>query len=119
MPAAKPRTVTAQLEGALKSATWLIDADAAAVEIARRLAIALDQADDHRDIVVIAKQLNDVLGSLGMNVGGRTGKAEAPKKEVSPLDAIKAQNKTRQPVSKIANARGKTTKQKRPGNRTS
>lgn len=112
MAPAKTLTVTAQLEASLKSAVWLTPADGAAIQVARRLAICLDMAVDPKDVVPLSKQLNDVLQSLGLNVAGRTGKAEAPKQEVSPLDAIKAKDKTRQPVSKVANPRRKSAVKK-------
>lgn len=111
MPPARIQTVTGQLEASLKSATWLIAADGAAIQVARRLAVALDAADDLREIVTIAKQLNDVLGTLGMNVSGRTGKAEAPKREVNPLDEIKAKNQIRKSVPTAKQPKRKPAKQ--------
>ena len=119
MAPAKTHTVTAQLEASLKSASWLLAADGAAIQVARRLASALDSASDPREIVALAKQLNDVLQSLGMNVAGRTGKAEAPKKEVNPLDEIKAKAQIRQPLPKTAHAKPKPAKPSRSGNRAS
>jgi len=80
----------AALETALKSAPWITGADAASVRVARMLAATLDAASDLKDIVMISKQLNDVLGTLGMNPAGRAGKPEAPKStEVNPLDALR------------------------------
>jgi hypothetical protein len=83
-----PQTVTAHLEASLISAVWLTAADAAAVQVAKRLAADLDMATDVREVVQLSKALTDCLQALGMNVAGRTGKAEAPK-EVNPLDHIK------------------------------
>lgn len=100
-----PQTVTAHLEASLISAVWLTAADAAAVQVARRLAADLDSAFDVREVVQLSKALTDCLQALGMNVAGRTGKAEAPR-EVNPLDHIKRigtrKAKNPQPAAKSA-----------------
>ena len=86
----RTQTLLDHLEASVKAATWLTAADAASVELARILATNLMASTDHRETAGLAKQLNDVLQSLGLNVAGRTGKAEAPKAgEVNPLHAIR------------------------------
>lgn len=90
MPPKSTTPTLTDLEKALKSAPWITSADAASVRVAKMLAATLDAATDLKDIVMISKQLNDVLGTLGMNPAGRAGKPEAPKsQEVNPLDALR------------------------------
>jgi hypothetical protein len=97
------------LEDAIKAATWLTPADAASVEIAKILARELQNAVDVRDIVSLSKQFSDVLQTLGMNIAGRTGKAEA-EREVSPLDAIKARSQIRLADSKTVKSKPAASK---------
>lgn len=81
------RLVLPSVVESVVKATWLIEADRGAVTLAVRLATELDNATELNEVVALSKALNDVLGSLGMNPRGRTGKAETPK-EVNPLDQI-------------------------------
>jgi acetylglutamate kinase len=111
----QPRSVLGELDDSLKSAVWLIAADAAAVQIARKLAADLDSATDVRDVVQLSKALTDCLQALGMNVAGRTGKAEAPR-EVNPLDHIK---RIGVGAAKVAQPTAKAAKPKPAGKRVS
>ena len=106
---AAPLTLPEVLENSLKGATWLTSADDAAVQIARILAKELSATEDVREIVSLSKQLNDQLQSLGMNIAGRTGKAEA-ERETSPLDAIKARSQIRLADSKAVKPKPVATK---------
>lgn len=110
------QTLLTHLEDSVRAAKWLTAADAAAVELARMLAQALMSAEESRDRVAISKQLNDVLQSLGLNVAGRTGKAEAPKDgEVNPLDSLRKEA-ARKPKAKTAQpAAGKSAKPRATG----
>ena len=112
------RSLPAVLDDALKSATWLTPADAAAVEIAKILAKELFGAVDVREIVSLSKQLNDQLQTLGMNIAGRTGKAEA-EKEVSPRDAIRARSQIRLAETKAVKSKPAPTKPRAGSSRTS
>ena len=103
------RSVLDVLGDAIKAATWLTPADAASVEIAKILARELQSAVDVRDIVSLSKQFSDVLQTLGMNIAGRTGKAEA-EREVSPLDAIKARSQIRLADSKVVKSKSVASK---------
>lgn len=111
------RSLPEVLEDAINGATWLTAADSAAVEIARILAKELSAAADVREIVSLSKQLNDQLQSLGMNIAGRTGKAEA-ERETSPLDAIKARSQIRLADSKVGKSKPSTAKPRGGGSRT-
>lgn len=75
------------LESSITSANWLTGADMAQIEVARLLVFKLENATDPREILETAKVLSDVLKHLGLNVAGRTGKAE-PKSEVTFLSEI-------------------------------
>ena len=77
-----------QIEGSVKAASWLTEADAGAVAIAYKLADELDQATEVSDLVQLSKALQGMLTALGMTVAGRVGKAE-PEEEVNPLDALR------------------------------
>ncbi len=99
-----------KLEGAVKQASWLTPADEAQVEIARLLALRLAASFDHKEIVDLSKTLTEVLRSLGLNIAGRTGKAEA-EMGVSPLDEIKKRNSVR--LSNTT-ARKQATKSSKP-----
>lgn len=106
-----PPTLLESFETSLQAASWLTKADDAQVEVARILIRHLDTATDSREIVSISKTLTEVLADLGMNVAGRTGKAEAPK-EVTPLDAIRKRAAIRlaeAPPRKQASSRKKST----------
>ena len=97
----KPIDLTTQLEASIKAATWLTEADLAAVQLARDLAkqlLELGFEAQIRDRVALAKALADVLKDLGLSVAGRTGKPDSVR-EVTPLDALR----NRQAV-RIANA---------------
>lgn len=103
MPPKREPTLLDHLDASVKAAVWLTAADAAAVKLARMLAGALMDAEENRDRVALSKQLNDVLQSLGLNVAGRTGKAEAPKAgEVNPLNAIRKEAAARITKAPIA-----------------
>lgn len=96
------QTLLTHLEDSVRAAKWLTAADAAAVELARMIARQLTASTDLRETAALAKQFNDILQSLGLNVAGRTGKAEAPKEgEVNPLAALR-QEASRKPKAKTA-----------------
>lgn len=77
-----------QIEGSVKAASWLTEADAGAVAIAYKLADELDRATEVGELVHLSKALQGMLTALGMTVAGRVGKAE-PEEEVNPLDALR------------------------------
>lgn len=90
----KVPSLSAYFEESVKAATWLTKADTAQIEVARILIANLLAATEAREIVALSKTLSEVLQHLGLNVAGRTGKAE-PESEVSPLDYIKQRSKVR------------------------
>jgi hypothetical protein len=94
MPAVKVPNLSANFESSVKAATWLTKADTAQIEVARILISYLLMATDSREIVSLSKTLTEVLQHLGLNVAGRTGKAETVS-EVSPLDYIKQRSAVR------------------------
>lgn len=94
MPAKELPSLSAYFEESVKAATWLTKADTAQVEVARILISNLLAATDSREIVSLSKTLTEVFQHLGLNVAGRTGKAEA-ESEVSPLDYIKQRSAVR------------------------
>lgn len=71
----------------VRAASWLTEADSAAIATAELLAFRLDTATEPAEIVNYSKALQTVLTSLGLTVSGRTGKAE-PKEELSYLERI-------------------------------
>lgn len=81
-------------DASIQAATWLTAADAAQVEVARMMVNKLENADDPREMLDTAKTLTDILKTLGMNIAGRTGKAEQSK-EVTFLDEIIAKEAAR------------------------
>lgn len=83
--------VSPELLRSVAAANWLTEADGAAVQIAHRLAAELDAASDVDELVTLSKALQGVLGSLGLTVSGRTGKA-SPLAEVNPLNDFRAQS---------------------------
>lgn len=93
-------------EDSIKAANWLTGADMAQVEVARLLVVKLENAFEPKEVLETAKVLTDVLKHLGLNVAGRTGKAE-PKKEVTFLNEI---------LKKETNRLGKT-KNPNPANK--
>ncbi|MGI9143414.1 MAG: terminase small subunit [Fluviibacter sp.] len=114
MPPKPSLPTLTDLEKALKSAPWITAADAASVRVAKMLAATLDAASDLKDIVMISKQLNDVLGSLGMNPAGRAGKPETPKSmEVNPLDVLR-KTSARPSNAKVAQPTARKSAKPRP-----
>lgn len=107
-----------KLENAVKKASWLIPADEAQIEIARLLALKLSGATDHKEIVDLSKTLTEVLRSLGLNIAGRTGKAE-PELGVSPLDEIKKRGSVRLSNTETRKPPAKSSKPRARSNRTS
>lgn len=107
-----------KLEGAVKQASWLTAADEAQIEIARLLAMKLSSAIDHREIVDLSKTLTEVLRSLGLNIAGRTGKAE-PELGVSPLDEIKKRSSVRLSNTESRKPATKSSKPRSGSSRTS
>lgn len=103
-----------KLEGAVKAANWLTPADQAQIEVAYLLATRLSVSVDHKEIVDLSKTLTEVLRSLGLNIAGRTGKAE-PELGVSPLDEIKKRSSVR--LSEAA-PRKQATKSSKPRSRS-
>ena len=111
------QTLLSYLEESVKAAVWLTAADRAAVELARMMARQLMESADHRETAVLAKQFNDILQSLGLNVAGRTGKAEAPKEgEVNPLNELRKEA-TRKPKAKTAQPATRKTAKPRTASR--
>ena len=97
------------LESSITSANWLTGADLAQIEVARLLVFKLENATDPREILETAKVLSDVLKHLGLNVAGRTGKAE-PKSEVTFLSEILKKEASRVGKTKSANPTKPRTK---------
>lgn len=97
------------LERSITSANWLTGADLAQIEIARLLVVKLENAADPREILETAKVLSDVLKHLGLNIAGRTGKAE-PKSEVTFLSEILKKEATRVGKTKSSNTTKPRTK---------
>ena len=90
MPPKPTNSLQSALAASLKAAPWITNADQATVRLAEILVDDMLAADG-RDRIAIAKQLNDVLASLGLTVSGRAGKPDQPKAtEVNPLDEIRA-----------------------------
>lgn len=75
-----PGSITGNLESSIQAATWLQTSDAAAVALARRLAVALDVCLDTgeiKDVPQLSARLIGVLQQLHMTVETRTqGKQE-------------------------------------------
>lgn len=109
-----PKTVKASglvksFEDSIKAANWLTGADMAQIEVARLLVAKLDQASEPREILETAKILTEVLKHLGLNIAGRTGKAE-PKTELSFLNEILEKERKRVAKTPSVNARKPRTK---------
>ena len=93
-------SVLEKVKSSVSAASWLTEADLAAIATAELLAERLDSATEPSDIVNFSKALQGVLISLGLTVSGRTGKAE-PKEELSYLERIvTSADNLRKPVSK-------------------
>lgn len=80
-------------ESSLSDAPWILGADRAAVELARKLAASCDAAEG-KDLAVLGRLFNEVLGDLGLTVVGRSGKPEV-EGEVNELDRIREQSAAR------------------------
>lgn len=107
-----------KLEGAIRKANWLMPADEAQIEIARLLAVKLSAATDHKELIELSKTLTEVLRSLGLNIAGRTGKAE-PEMGVSPLDEIKKRGSVRISNATPTKPATRSTKPRNGSKRTS
>lgn len=110
MMPARPKSFLAVFEGAAKATPWLTDSDAATVDLARHLALAVDRCDDSRELAMLAKQLNETLTLLGMNPHGRGQKAPTPREEVNPLDQLKEKAAARIASTATANAKPQSRK---------
>lgn len=75
-----PESIAGNLESSIQAANWLQTSDAAAVALARRLAVAIDVALDTgelRDVSQLVQRFIGVLQQLHMTVETRTqGKQE-------------------------------------------
>lgn len=109
MPTDKTPKLLSDFESSVKAATWLTKADTAQVEVARILISNLLSATEAREIVALSKTLTEVLQHLGLNVAGRTGKAE-PESEVSPLDYIKQRSAVRKSSTQTGKQTAKPSK---------
>lgn len=88
---AKPKTLVAQVEAAVKAAPWITAADQATVALAVKLARELEFEVDPR----LGKLLVDVLSSLGLTVAGRGTKPQEPEREVSHLEELRKRSAAR------------------------
>lgn len=75
------------LDKAIKGAPWLSEADSAAVDLAQKLAGAIDSVSP-RELAPLARLYADVLKDLGLTVGGRADKPEV-QREGNRLDELR------------------------------
>ena len=84
-----PLGIAGNLDLAISSANWLAPSDAAALELARRLAKALDVAfdnDELKEIPALAQRLTAILQQLHLTVETRT---QGNKEEENNGEAIR------------------------------
>ena len=70
-----PASITGNLNGSLSRANWITETDAAAVALAKRLAMALDVCFDTgelKEVPALAQRLIGVLQQLHLTVETRT-----------------------------------------------